>query len=264
MVVDFFCLPGDFFRAIARTFELPVLFMCTAFRLIQVSQKVYEQSAKCTHTQHEARNKVPEYNNIENALYNVNMVDLRQQLSRYGSQEWARLAVFLNGKAAKARSRIMPAGVKRVLVLLVKMQELAAVQAANDSSAIEAIEADVNNLLAKYRLHFVVKRENYQAPFMRVEPAFITRSSRQLKQSENEAVGMIVDAARLGMLTHIRQCELSSCRRWFVASRSDQRFCDASCTQKFHTSKPDFKKTRAMYAREWRAKQKAGNEVQER
>jgi hypothetical protein len=61
---------------------------------------------------------------------------------------------------------------------------------------------------------------------------------------ESIAIRNIISLLRNNTIDHLRRCD---CNEWFMATRSDQRFCSPTCRQKNHAGKPDFNKKRRAY-----------------
>jgi len=206
--------------------------------------------------------------------YNIIMVhaksgDAREVRYITPAQVWVILPAFLNGDMIPTSQRRASQGPRRrVLGMLTKFKELAA--AYRDSSGTKnvsktrALEVGVNVMLSRYPLRYVVDCPAIEGASIRIAPQFIKKTVKPLKETEREAVAVIVDLARTGMLDHIKLCDWSGCKRWFIATRSDKRFCSDSCKRKFQQSSSEFKEQRAAYMRERYAKIKARDEGRER
>lgn len=155
----------------------------------------------------------------------------------------------------------------RVLALLEKLRELDTLYSAEreaptterigflDTAFITpppeaaALQAEINAMLAKYQTKPVISGATEHAPGLLIlpQPAKQEPESTDWRVTEAHAVEMLVSMAETGMLDRVRQCEW--CKRWFVASRSDRRFCKEPCKRKHQSSSPEFKAQRAEYMR---------------
>lgn len=71
---------------------------------------------------------------------------------------------------------------------------------------------------------------------------------------EAQAVLGLISIVKNGTLDLLLRCD---CGVWFIASRTDHKFCSPTCRQRNHAAKPDFNEKRRVYYRNAKDRQTA-------
>jgi len=201
------------------------------------------------------------------------MKTYKKRTTSFRYRNWASLGWFLNGSipVSEENAIVLPwlftpsaatnAQLRRVLELIAKLKGLESLYGEEnsydaalskrsgsrwltDESALAAttLETEATNILARYTLKHVVSGATLQDPDLQIllRPASERRPG--FNMTEGDAVGMVLDMTRLGVLNLLKRC--GECERWFIASRGDRQFCTEPCKRKHQQSSPEFKEKR--------------------
>ncbi len=129
---------------------------------------------------------------------------------------------------------------------------------------IRALLRETNQLLARYSYRYAMPpflpltTGDYVTVAAELQPVKV---KRERGLPTGKAIELLLSLAEWGALQRLLQCP--NCRKWFMAGRTDQRFCSAVCNTKHHNQNKDLKKY-AAYMRKYRKVKKEQQQSQEK